>query len=161
MNWIRMRGFTYVEVMLAVVILSVAVVATVYCVQVALLQQKASRDITTACHLAQEIREITLDKAFLDPDQTPVYGPEAGETFSDFDDIDDYHKQVISPPVLSDMSRRDDLPGWSQRVVVEYVDASDLKTVVGAGTSDYVRVTVRVYGGEQKQAELKWIVTKR
>jgi type II secretory pathway pseudopilin PulG len=120
-------AFTLLETMLAMVILTVGVVAVIQAQREFLIQNLWSTHASTATYLATEIRELSRsfsrhDKNtgglyFANPnDNTTItgWGPEAGETTAlDFDDLDDLDGCVFGSattfPTGFTMARR--LPG--------------------------------------------------
>ena len=86
------RAMTLVECMVAIAILAgVALVASLTLSTGA--QNGARADhATRSARLGRDLMEEIRSKAYEDPNQTPLFGPEAGEmTRSAFDDVDDYH----------------------------------------------------------------------
>jgi prepilin-type N-terminal cleavage/methylation domain-containing protein len=88
----RRRAMTLVECMVATAILAgVSLAASLTLTtgaQHVAYADRASRSARLGRDLMQEIRS----KAYDDPNQTPLFGPESGEkTRSDFDDVDDFH----------------------------------------------------------------------
>jgi len=86
----------------------------------------------TGLLLAEQLMAEVLAADYADPDQTPVFGPEPGESVAGrdgFDDVDDYHKWSGAPTRQSGAA----LPGfdgWTRTVTVEYADPDDLLDTV-------------------------------
>jgi len=94
-----------------------------------------SESMAEATFYAQELMEEIKSKDFADPTQTPVFGPESGESGrSDYDDVDDFNG-YSDPPASS----------YTRSCVVDYVELSG--STWGAATSpptDFKRITVTV-----------------
>lgn len=117
-------AFTLLETMLAMVILTVGVVAVVQAQREFLIQNLWSTHASTATYLATEIRELSRSFSrhdrltgglyFTDPADTSTltgWGPESGENeVFDLDDLDDLDGAVFGPattfPAGFTMSRR-------------------------------------------------------
>lgn len=89
----RMRkALTLVECLLALTILSGAVLTVSYTVVASNQQSLYADRASQAGRIATDYFEEISSKAFSDPNQTPGFGRESGETLrTQFDDIDDYN----------------------------------------------------------------------
>jgi len=102
-----------------------------------------------------------LPQDYLDPNDTPVFGTESGESTStraDFDDVDDYDSWSSSPPVQKDGTLIAGLSGWQRSVTVDWVDPADI-TQVKASESNAKRITVTVSCDNKQVASLSAIRT--
>ena len=113
--------------------------------------------------LAQALTDEILDQPYLEPDGAAVFGAESGETgFGTrtlFDDIDDYHAWIASPPEAKDGT---DLPlngDWSRQVSVGWVSASDGATSA-ASDEGLKRIVVTVNYKGLAAASLAVVVTR-
>ena len=96
------RGFTLIECMLAMVIVSVGLVSSVRLFAACTQQSITANQMTTAMLLAGHIREAMVGLSFNDPISGKTnFGFEAGETLASFDDIDDFDGQTFNPPIDS------------------------------------------------------------
>ena len=98
----------------------------------------------TGMLLAEGLLAEVLTLPYADPDQTPVFGPEAGEATgarAAFDDVDDYHNWSASPPKAPDGTVLPGHAAWTRSVTVAYVNPADLGQVVGSDLG-VKRVTV-------------------
>ena len=156
------RGFTLLETALATVIVGVGVLAIVAAQQAFHQQNRWSTHASTAKHLGNEIREMTLNLTRHDPvTGVAFWGPEPNEAWlGDFDDVDDFDgdggglvfSQDWNPATLDNgpiNARRDviqDMRGWSQTVTVTNVDRFDISSAVAQadGSTDMVMVEVVV-----------------
>jgi len=160
----RRRGFTLIEAALATMVLGTGVVAMVAAQRAFIVQNEWSTLASTAHQLGNEVRELTMRMPAHDPvTGADWWGPEAGEdSVADFDDLDDFDGAVFSwadgsGPISALGAPIAGMDGWIQRVSVDFVDAFDITTVVPAGTSEMVRVTVVVEftgPGEEEAREM-------
>lgn len=96
------RGLTLVEAMMAMLVVSVLLVAAMRGVATAGLTQFKNAESLWAAQAADSLLNEILAADYQDPEQTPSFGPEAGEsTRATFDDVDDYHgyTQVFTQPM--------------------------------------------------------------
>ena len=103
-------------------------------------------DESRAWLLAQDLMSEILDTHYQEPDDAPLFGPEAGESAGDraaFDDVDDFHGWTCSPPEYRDGTAMSNLSLWRRDVTVEQISAGDLATPV-AGDQGLRRITVEV-----------------
>jgi prepilin-type N-terminal cleavage/methylation domain-containing protein len=164
----RQAGFTLIEVAIASVIVSVAVLAMLGAQQAVHQQTAATQELDLGLSLANEIREITLAMPAHDPiTGAMTFGPESNETsVAHFDDIDDFAGTdgaglTISPPVDAHRQPKSELDDWSQNITVEYVDPSQINGAASATSTDLMRITVRVMhqDGEQNRevTRMRWL----
>jgi MSHA pilin protein MshD len=143
----KARAFTLVEVLLTILIVGVGLVATMRALPVALRMSEASRQSMEAQQLATEmLSEIAL-LPFEDPDGSPGFGRETGEssaTRADFDDIDDYDAWTACPPESRDGTTNTDLAAYRRSVNVYSVDVNDFTRVLADGSTDAKRITVTI-----------------
>ena len=99
------RGLTLAECLVALTILSFAVLAVSYAATTGQQQADYADDAARAVRLARDLAEEILSKPYADPDGSPVFGPEAGETSrAQFDDADDYHNFAEPAGQLQDFT---------------------------------------------------------
>jgi hypothetical protein len=101
--------------------------------------------------LARQLLAEILQQAYEDPDTpTEALGIDAGESASDredFDDVDDYHGWIASPPQDRDGTTEPDQGNWSREVRVAWVEPVDLgQTAVIETKAKRVIVTVKHNG---------------
>jgi type II secretory pathway pseudopilin PulG len=99
-----------------------------------------------ALGLADELMSEILQTAYNDPNQTPTFGRETGETAglrSAFDDVDDYNGYSQSPPKYRDGTTIPDRTNWSQKVTVAYVQPGN-PVQATAGNTDQGAKRVKV-----------------
>ena len=132
------RAITLIEMVAVIVVVGLAIPPLMLTWQNVAYNSGRSATIALATFYAQELMEEIKSKDFEDPDQTPVFGKEPGETGrSDFDDVDDFADYTEDPP-----------PGYAWRVGVVYLDPniSDGGTwqELPSGTSDFKQIKVEV-----------------
>lgn len=144
------RGFILVEVSVAYIILSLALVTLIPVFILALRAAKNMEQITAATQLSSQLlEEISLRKWDRGTPNPPVYvqapaplGPDAGESASDkrtFDDIDDFNGWTEPAPLDPVMRPLPAFAAYRRSVTVRYVDSS-LAPVTGP--TDYKQLTV-------------------
>jgi prepilin-type N-terminal cleavage/methylation domain-containing protein len=147
------RGFTLIEVAVAVVIVSLALTALLVAVQSNTRVNDMGAKLTQAAFLAEEMREWTLLLARTDPNAV--------------DDDNPFHyeggpSQPYCPPRDGSGQAISSLAQWSQAVTLAYRDPNDLlSSPGGGGTSDVVNVIVDVRFQGQSILETSWLVAKR
>lgn len=171
------RGFTLLETALALIIVGVGVLAIVSAQQAFHRQNAWSTRAGIAAHLANEIRELTLNLERHDPvTSTTFWGPEPNEnSLADYDDLDDFDgagngtifsAALNNGPINAQRQVIPNMPGWTQIVTVANVQTSNINTTVADGTSTMMRIQVVVtYQGPQDQQPLEmtrvsWISPK-
>ena len=118
------RGFTLVEVAIAIVIVGVGSVALMQLVATCTTQNRAAADTTAAAMLAQHVQEMLALLPLTDPVLGPSdFGKEAGETVATSDDVDDFDGVTFSPCVDSTRAALAGFDGYSQVVSVVPVNA--------------------------------------
>jgi type II secretory pathway pseudopilin PulG len=172
-------GFSLVETAVAIVIVSLAVLAIVASQQTFHAQNDEAQQLSLGLSLANELREITLNLPTMDPiSGTAVFGPEADELGADvhesvtfFDDLDDFAGVggggiVFSPPISALRETIPDLEPWSQQITVENVSPTEINgPAVADHGSDLLRMTVVVRREDPndqavtEEARLTWVTT--
>ncbi|UCE49878.1 MAG: hypothetical protein JSW47_06935 [Phycisphaerales bacterium] len=151
-------GFSLVEVLVAIILVGLAVAALVGANSALTNAIGAGTDLSTAEFLISEIAELTALLNVVDPENgISTFGPETGETLTNYDDLDDFNGAVFSPPISADRSVINSSAGFSQQVTVENVSASNFEQVVGNHSSDFVRVTVRIYLNSRQIGSESWL----
>ncbi|UCG57888.1 MAG: prepilin-type N-terminal cleavage/methylation domain-containing protein [Phycisphaerales bacterium] len=151
------KGFTLVEVLIAVILVGLAVTALLTASGSFTMANGAGADLSTAEFLAEQIRELTALLPVVDPQsETDVFGPEEGG-LSDYDDLDDFDGASFSPPISAGRAVLNNFAAFTQQVVVENVSAGNFEQVVGDHTSPFVRVTVRVFLNGSEISSAGWV----
>ncbi len=153
------RGFTLIEVLVAVVLIGIAIAALLAANGAYTQVNGAGIDLSTAEFLIEQLRELTAVLPVVDPDTgTSYFGPESGETtVSAYNDLDDFDGATICPPVDVTGAPLTEFASFTQQVSVENVSASSLETVVADHGSDFVRVTVTILQNNRPISSANWI----
>jgi prepilin-type N-terminal cleavage/methylation domain-containing protein len=151
-------GFTLIEVLIAILLVGIAIVSLVSANGAFTQANGAGVELSTAEFLIEQIRELSIVLEVIDPNTgTATFGPEASETLADYDDLDDFHGAVFSPPISADRNTLTDLSAYSQQITVENVNASDFEQVVGDHSSFFVRVSVKVFLNTKEISSARWL----
>jgi prepilin-type N-terminal cleavage/methylation domain-containing protein len=150
------KGFTLIEILIAVVLLGLAMVAIVAS-NAAFTQATAeAAQLSTAEFLIEQIRELTALLPATDPNSTGTFGPEE-VGIALYDDVDDFDGAVFNPVIDCQRRQLTGFSGYSQAVTVENVSANNFQQTVTDGSSDFVRVTVRILHQNNEIAKTSWI----
>jgi len=153
-------GLSYVEVLLAAMILSVLIAAAVQLFGNLARSQSTVTDQDGAEFLALEMtREITRCY-YADPDVNRVIGVEADEIGPDrqlWDDLDDYHAWNNCPPVDRWNTPYQDLAHLTRSVEVQYVAANDFTNTV-VDDQGFRAVTITVSRGPKIYAQHTYVI---
>jgi len=154
-------GFTFVEVLIATLLVGLAIASLLAANRAFTQANDAGTDLSTAEFLLEQIKELTALLPVVEPG-TPesavdVFGPESGETLATYDDLNDFDGASYSPPINADRNLLNEYATFSQQVTVENVSASDFEQVVGDHGSSFVRVTVSVYQNAQQITAASWL----
>lgn len=152
------NGFTLIEVLFAVILLGIAIACLVGANLSSTKANSFGTNLSTAEFLIEQIREFTTLLPVFDPNTT--FGPETGETLSDYDYVDDFDGANISPPISADREVLTNFAAFSQQVTVENVNAADFEQVVADHSSSFVRVTVEVSLNSKPISSANWIRTQ-
>jgi len=132
----KRRAFTFVEVLVAILLVGLAVASLVAANMSFTKVNAAGADMSTAEFLLEQIREHTALTAF-----------------------DDLTNEEFSPPISADGNELTDFTSYSQEVVVENVEPSDFEQPT-ADDTNFVRVTVKVYLNSRELDSAAWIRTR-
>ncbi|MCP4607797.1 MAG: type II secretion system protein [Planctomycetes bacterium] len=151
-------GFTLIEVLIAILLVGLAIVSLVSANGAFTQANGAGAELSTAEFLIEQIRELSTVLEVIDPNTgTTTFGPEASETLANYNDLDDLHSAVFSPPISADRNSLNDLGAYSQQITVENVSASDFEQVVGNHTSSFVRVSVKIFLNTREISSASWL----
>lgn len=144
-RWVR-RAFSLIEATMAMLLVAVLLVAALSTLSASTTTSRISAERATGLLLAQDLMAEIVGAAYVEPEDTPAFGPEGAEddgTRSAFDDVDDYHNWDASPPERRDGTAIPDRATWRRTVQVQYVNPSNLKQVI-ATDAGAKRITVVV-----------------
>src|SRR3954468_21734708 len=91
------RGFTAVEALIAATILAILTAAVSGALMAGRAQSKLARDTLSASFLAQSMMDEIMRLPFTDPNGYTTIGPDAGETRTTFNNVDDYSSYTDGP----------------------------------------------------------------
>ena len=152
------NGFTLIEVLISILLVGLAIVSLVSANGAFTQANGAGAELSTAEFLIEQIRELSTVLEVIDPiTGTATFGPETSETLANYNDLDDFHGEVFSPPISADRISLTDLGAYSQQITVENVNASDFEQVVGNHLSFFVRVTVKIFLNTREISSASWL----
>jgi prepilin-type N-terminal cleavage/methylation domain-containing protein len=154
----KKSGFSLVEVLIAIILVGLAIASLVAANSSFTKANGTGTDLSTAEFLIEQIRELTALLPVIDP-QTGIstFGPEAGETLANYDDLDDFDGANFSPPINAKRETLNHFAAFSQQITVENVKASDFEQVESDHGSCFVRVTVKVFLNSREISSVSWI----
>ena len=150
-------GFTLIEVLIAIVLVGLAIASLVAASNSFTRANGAGANLSTAEFLIEQVRELTAMLPVIDPNGGTTFGPEAGETLANYDDLDDFDGLSFSPPISADREVLNNFTAFTQEIKVENVDNSNFESVVADHSSDFVRVTVKVLLNSGEISSTSWI----
>ncbi|HOT73939.1 MAG TPA: prepilin-type N-terminal cleavage/methylation domain-containing protein [Anaerohalosphaeraceae bacterium] len=134
----RRRGFTLVEVLVAVLLVGLAIASLVATSGAFTIKNGAAVDLSTAEFLIEEIRE-----------RTAMMG---------FDELAAMKEASYCPPIDVNGEQLEDFGVFGQQVRVECVGGADLDEITES--SDFVRVTVTITKNGRPISSASWIRAK-
>jgi len=150
-------GFSLIEVLFAIILVGIAIASLVAANSSFTKANAAGTDLSTAEFLLEQIRELTILLPVVDPNTgTDIFGPEEA-TLADYDDLDDFDGASFSPPISADGNDLDDLAAFSQQITVENVNAANFEQVFPDHSSEFVRVTARVFLNSREISSASWL----
>lgn len=152
----RQGGFTLIEALFAAMLIGLVVAALAASSGAFTMANGYGMDLSTSEFLIEEAREMMATLPVVDPEtQAATFGRESGET--GYDDVDDYHNAAFNPPVDLSGAVMNEFAGFTQRITVQNVLATNLTAAVANHSSDFVRVTVTVEKNGAALASTSWI----
>jgi len=134
-NHLFNSGFTFVEVLIAAMLIGLAVASLLAANGVFTKATGAGTNLSTAEFLIEQIKERTA--------------------LVDYDDLYDFNGANFSPPIGVDGQVLNDFAAFSQHITVENVSASDFEQL-GDPNSGFVRVTVKVLLNSREISSASW-----
>ena len=147
-------GLTLIEIMVSILLVSMVLIVSLSASANLLRNDQQQQTNTRLDDLSSILMDEITSRNFRDPD-TPVFGIESGETTSNrqtFDDVDDYHAYVQSPPTYRDGSAIPEYSGWSISVAVSPAVTDSTGVVASADDEAPLRIiaiTCTAPDGEQ------------
>jgi type II secretory pathway pseudopilin PulG len=152
------NGFTLIEVLIGVLLVGLAIVSLISANGAFTQANGVGVELSTAEFLIEQIRELTTMLPVIDPNTgTATFGPEALETLTNYDDLDDFNGASFSPPISANRSPLNDLSAYTQQITVENVSASNFEQVVSNHSSFFVRVNVKVLFNTEEISSARWL----
>ena len=131
------KGFTLVEVLVAVVIIGIALVGLMAANGSFTTNNAYGLELSTSEFLIEQIKEMT--------------------TLLQYDNLHSLDEVVYNPPKNADGEDLTDLGAFSQQIIVENVSASDFQTVVADDSTAFIRVTVRILFNSKLVNSASWL----
>ncbi|MCK4661090.1 MAG: PKD domain-containing protein [Phycisphaerae bacterium] len=145
-------GFTLVEAVISIVIVSVMLVAALNTVGAARTSKYKLAERSRALLLAQGLMAEILQQPYEDADVADNLGPETGEdggTRANFDDVDDYADWIASPPQNRNGTTIPSADDYEHVVEVRWIDPADLSSTSDTPTGvKRIKVVVKRGGRE-------------
>jgi len=152
------EAFTLAEVLIATVLVGLVIVSLIVASRAFAQVNGAAVKLTTAEFLIDQMRELTTPLDVVDPQTTTtVFGPETGESLSDYDDLDDFDGASFCPPINAARQQLTDLGAYSQQVTVENVNSTDFEDVEADHSTPFVRITVQVFLQSKELSSRQWL----
>ncbi len=157
------KGFTLIEVMIAVILVGLAIAALVGSNGAFSQANGVGTELSTAEFLLEQIKELSAMVPVIDPavvtpvPGTTVFGPDSGETLAVYDDLDDFDGASFSPPIDAGRNTLSNFTTFTQQVTVENVNPSDFDQVVTDHSSNFVRITVKVLNNSEEICSSSWL----
>lgn len=153
----KSNGFSLIEALFAVLLVGLAIAALVGANVAFTRANGAGINISTAEFLLEQIKELTVTVAVVDPESgKATFGAEEGSVGL-YDDLDDFDGASFSPPIGIDRISLVDFGAFTQQVTVQNVSASNFELVVDDHSSDFVRVSVKVLFNSTEISSSSWI----
>lgn len=149
MRWQNLRsgrGFTLVEAMMSMLVVSILLVGSMNAAGSAGMAQFKASERTTGRLLAAGLLNDILAMNYEDADTTPALGIESGESSaskSAWDDVDDFNGWTESPPQNYNGTAMSNMTGWQRSVTVTRIAAADLTQSASETGAKLITVTVR------------------
>lgn len=139
------KGFTLIEVLIAVVLVGLAVAGLVGANRAYTMANGFGLDLTKAELLIEQIRELSMTLPVVDPQTgTATFGRESGETLASLDDLDDLDGCTFDPPIDAARNPLPQMAGLVQVIRVRNVNQNNLDQEVHPHSSAFIRVTAQI-----------------
>ncbi len=154
------RGFSMVEVVICIVLISMALVAGLDAVGASARGQTLLAEQAKAAVLARQFLSEIRQMRYADPlVASPLFGPEPGETRATFNDVDDFDGWQESPPQSADGTPIAGYAGWRRRVSIDWVTAASPNSP-SQSDQGLKRITVRVTTPTGREVKLTTLRSK-
>lgn len=153
----KKRGFTLIEVLVAVMLMGLAIVSLLAANTAFTAANGAGTNLSTAEFLVEQIKELTMPLAVIDPETgISTFGAEEA-ALAEYDDLDDFDGKVFSPPIDGRRQTLSNFSAFSQHITVQNVDPGNFEQVIVDHGSNFVRVIVTVSLNSQQISQSSWI----
>ncbi len=156
-------GFSLLEVVISLFLVGTLMVVALEALTAATTGRTRNGNQAQGVLLAQALLNEILDQPYLEPVDSPTFGPETGETTGGtrnaFDDVDDYDGWTASPPEGKDGT---DLPlttDWTRTVTLQWAQPNTL-TASSPTDSGLKQILVTVEHKGATVATLSQVVSK-
>ena len=147
MKKIRQNSFTIVEAVMAMLVVSILLVASMRATGAAARMQYKTAERINGRMLADGLMNDILPLAYEDPALPVMFGVESNESAAskiNWDDVDDFNGWSESPPQNRDGTVMPNLTSWRRTVAIDRVNPLT-PTQVMASETGAKRITVNVY----------------
>ena len=144
------RGLTLAEVTISALLVGLVITASLRSIGAVFRTWRTASEQTQSHALVEQLLNEILPQSYEDPDETPVFGHEAGESQSptsrtDFDDLDDYDDWTASPPQSPTGAPLAGFSGWSREARIEKLNASSYTSIPDSAQDQGLRmITITV-----------------
>ncbi|MCE9591971.1 MAG: prepilin-type N-terminal cleavage/methylation domain-containing protein [Planctomycetes bacterium] len=145
-NTVARPGFSLVEAVVCMVVLSLVLVAAMQVAGAANVAQAKVSERVTGRLLADGLLSEIVPLAYADPGASPVFGREAGESTSSkqaYNDVDDFNGWTESPPLSRTNVEIVGMTDWTRSVAVQWVNVPVISQV-SVNETGAKRITVTV-----------------
>lgn len=150
-------GFTLVEVLIATILVGLAI-ASLIGANISLTRANGvGANLSTAEFLIEQFRELSTLLSVIDPNTGTGYFGSEEAVLADYDDLDDFDGKSFSPPINTNREALQSFAAFSQQITVENVDATNFENTVVDHSSNFVRVTVRIFLNSREISSTSWI----
>jgi hypothetical protein len=145
----RRRALTLIEVVASTMIVGLMSVAALNGLGAVTRSAESIGNRAIALGLADDLMAEILPLPYSDPNDTPVFGTETGESAagprSTFDDVDDFHNWNVSPPTNRDGVIIPNRADWRHRVqIVRVVPNNPTQTTSGTTDQGAKRIHITI-----------------
>ncbi len=157
----RRRSLSLVEAVASMALVGLTLVVSLNALGASRLSLWKMGDRARGQLLAEGLMAEILQTEYLDPDGSPVFGLESGEstgTRTAFDDVDDYDGWSESPPQYRDGTALPETTAWSREVAVVYADPNGFGATLGFDLG-VKKITVEVMHNGATAASLTAVKT--
>lgn len=149
-------GFALAETAISVLLVGLLMVAALRSLEASKRREADTVQRLLGQQLASALMNEILLQAYAEPVDTPVFGPEPGESNGSrslFDDVDDYAGWTSSPPTDRSGVVVPGFTGWTRTATIQWADPATF-AATGTSKTGLKRITVTVAKGGKTIATL-------